>query len=253
MERYLFTILLLIGSIGPGSACSCFGPETFCATLDPPYEEPQWWTPDIVILGKKTAQEAHGMDVEVLDVISGDVEAGDVLRVWGDCGLLCRVYPDAWSIGDTVVWALKFTDQMGNGLCGSELEQENDYMISICGTYYLDFDHGTVSGPIADGVNELPYEDFVQMTSTCLAMALPEVPDYPSIDITIDSDLLIARAIGSQGELRHQLLDVQGKMLSMGSSHGPEVIIPIQDLAAGIHLLRIEYGRHSRIKRVLIP
>ncbi len=193
------------------------------------------------------------MDVVVLDVISGDVQVGDVLRVWGDCGLLCRVYPDAWEIGDTVVWALKFTDQMGNGMCGNSLEQEGDYMISICGTYYLDFDHGTVSGPIAEGVNELPYEAFVQMTSTCLAMALPESADDLSIDVTIDGDLLIARSNGFSGTIGHELLDVQGKLLSAGTSTGHQVIVPIADLATGVHLLRIEYGRHSKILRVLIP
>lgn len=256
MIKWILAFAVLLGSAATGRACSCFGPETFCGTLDPQppqFPEPEWWIPDVVVLGTKTAQIAHGMDVEVLDVISGDVQVGDILRVWGDCGLLCRVYPDAWAIGDTVVWAFKYTDQMGNGLCGSELEQEVDYMISICGTYYLDFDHGTVTGPIADGVNELPYEDFVQMTGSCLAMSLPEATDASSFTITIGNGLLIARSNDLKGEMKHQLLDAQGKMLSAGTSRGNEVIVPIQELATGVHLLRIGYGKHSEILRVLIP
>lgn len=256
--KHALLILISILSFTPGSfACSCFGPETFCGTLDPQppqFPEPEWWVPDAIILGVKVAQEWHGMDVEVLQTISGSPMAGDILRVWGDCGLLCRVYPDAWEIGDTVVWALKYTDLMGNGPCGTAVEeQEGDYMISICGTYYLDFDHGTVSGPIAEGVNELPYEAFVQMISTCLVMALPEGTDDPSIDVTINDGQLIARSSSFSGTIEHELLDAQGKLLSAGTSNGHQVIVPISDLATGVHLLQIEYGRHSRILRVLIP
>ena len=122
-------------------ACSCFGPQTFCGTLDPPYEppmDPAWWIPDAIVLGVKVASVAHGMDVELVTVFAGEAQVGDTVRVWGDTGLLCRMYADSWGVGDTVVWGLRWTD-----MAGGPLEQEGDYLISVCGTYWLEYQNGS--------------------------------------------------------------------------------------------------------------
>ncbi len=75
-------------------ACSCFGPQSFCGTLDPPYEQPEWWIPDAVVLGVKLSSMAHGMDVLILNSFSGELHPGDTVTVWGDTGNLCRWYAD---------------------------------------------------------------------------------------------------------------------------------------------------------------
>lgn len=235
-------------------ACSCFGPQTFCGTLDPPYEEPQWWIPDAIILGVKTAQADHGMDMEVVETLSGEPVPGEILRVWGDCGLLCRIYPSAWEIGDTVVWALKYTDLSGNGSCGTSLEQEGDYMISICGTYVLSYENGIVSGPIAEGVNAMPFDDLGTFITSCLAMAVKNRSEEPAIEVFITDGTLIAELKGPKsGTMRHQLLDAQGKLVAEGTTQGDRARIPISDHATGIHFLRISSGRHNKTLRVPIP
>ena len=88
MVRILSLIALL--STTGSFACSCFDPQTFCETLDPPYAapwDPEWWIPDVVIMGVKLADEAHGMDIKVVDVFAGAgvVVPDQVVRVWGDC------------------------------------------------------------------------------------------------------------------------------------------------------------------------
>ena len=42
-------------------ACSCFGPNTFCGVLNPPYEEPQWWLPDAVVMVVPIQQYHYGL------------------------------------------------------------------------------------------------------------------------------------------------------------------------------------------------
>lgn len=254
------TIVILTLALAFGAqahACSCFGPQTFCGTLDPQppeFPEPSWWIPDAVILGVKVAQEAHGMDVAVVQTLMGQPQHDEVLRVWGDCGLLCRMYPDTWEVGDTVVWALRYTDLMGNNLCGTSLEQEGDYMISICGTYYLDYANGMVTGAIADDVNALPFADFVQYITTCGATALPENVNAPDVRHTIANNVLQVWYDGATtGYIEHRLHDLQGRMLSEGRTHAGRTTIPIGGLASGIHLLRISDGRHARVLRVMIP
>ena len=255
--RSIFLFCFILGSCPGSFACSCFGPQTFCGTLNPQppeFPEPEWWVPETIILGVKVAQEAHGMDVRVLETISGTPQPEDVLRIWGDCGLLCRYYPDTWEIGDTVVWALKFTDLMGNGLCGTSLEQEGDYMISICGTYFLNYNDGMVTGPIADGVDELPYPSLAQFISTCLAMEVPE-QELPDPEVGVIRDELIVDLSNSafKSGTKVHVIDASGRTLIEVQTTGPRTAIPIGSLKAGVHLVRLEDGIRSRTVRVVWP
>ncbi len=234
-------------------ACSCFGPETFCATLDPPYEQPEWWIPDAIVLGVKVAQEAHGLDVQVIESLSGSPQEGDILRVWGDCGLLCRVYPDAWEIGDTMIWALRHTDLMGNGLCGTQLEQEGDWMISICGTYYLDYSNDVVTGPIAEGVNTLPYHDFLQFMNSCLATSLPESHLEIPVQVGIDGAQLSILIDGPIDGLEYELFEASGRLIGAAQILSDRTAIPIDALCAGAYLIRLSDGLRSRTVKVNIP
>ncbi len=255
--RSIVILTLLVAFSTPTYACSCFGPQTFCGTLNPQppeFPNPAWWMPDAIILGVKVGQAAHGMDVQVVQTLQGQPQPEEIIRVWGDCGLLCRMYPDTWSVGDTVIWALRYTDLMGNGLCGNNLEQEGEYMISICGTYYLDYANGMVTGAIADEVTALPYPDFVQYISTCGATTLPEAPIAPEVLVTIDNGMLqVQYNVVSHGYLEHRLHDLQGRIISEGRTHADRASIPIGGLATGIHILQVSDGRHSRTLRVLIP
>jgi hypothetical protein len=233
-------------------ACSCFGPETFCGTLVPPYPEPQWWIPDAIVLGIKTEQSAHGMDVEVLETLMGEPQVGEIIRVWGDCGLLCRHYPGAWQNGDTVVWALKYTDLAGNGACGTSLEQEGEYMLSICGTYFLNYSNGMVSGPIAEGVELLPYDEFGQFISTCMAMALPAELGLGKVTAWCDGNHIILQPLGEDA-LAYELYDLQGRMITQGRTSVSTTYIPVGTLSAGIHVLKVSTGRHSETLRIPVP
>ncbi|MEO8587773.1 MAG: hypothetical protein ABI432_00235 [Flavobacteriales bacterium] len=171
--RPALRILAWTTLLGTGSsmACSCYGPQTFCGVLHPPFPNPEWWVPDAVVLGVKVGGIAHGMDVKVLTVFSGTAHVDDTLRVWGDTGLLCRVYADTWGLGDTVVWALRWTDYQGG-----PLEEEGDYLISVCGTYWLDYANGMVTGALTEeGVNaSIPIEYFADFVSGCLATGVNE-------------------------------------------------------------------------------
>jgi hypothetical protein len=234
-------------------ACSCFGPETFCGTLDPPYPEPQWWIPDAIVLGVKTAQSDHGMDVEVIEPIAGAPQAGEILRVWGDCGLLCRIYPDAWEIGDTVIWAFKYTDLAGNALCGTSLEQEGDLMISACGVYYLSYQNGSVSGPIDQGITQLPYEDFLQYIVTCGATGMIEVAEEPMVEAILTGEQLNVRVNGFRKDTEYHLADMQGAMVANGPIVSDLTAIPIGRQSTGVYLLRISDGHHRKTIRVFLP
>ena len=186
--------MLLTALLSPvlGLACSCFGPQTFCETMDPPYAEPQWWVPDNIILAVKENSVAYGVDVRVLQTFSGTLQPGAVVRVWGDCGLLCRHYVDGVPNGDTVLWAIQDCDLMGNGSCGTSLEAPTDHHLSICGVYWLNYTNGVVSGPLltAGATESMTLAEFDSFVDGCLATSVPGGAAQEEGDLLIQGDRL---------------------------------------------------------------
>lgn len=151
-------------------ACDCYGPPTFCGVQAPPPPFWEYTPPDHIIMGVKLGESDHGMDVQVLQSFSGDVVPTDTIRVWGDCGVLCRVFVDTWSDGDTLILGIHDVDFLGNAACGTSLEQSGDYMIAICGRNWLNYTNGMVVGPITTETEEsMTLAEFQATLSACLA------------------------------------------------------------------------------------
>lgn len=120
-------------------SCSCLGNESFCNSITWEYK------PDILILGKKVRTIDHGMQVEVLEVFQGKgIAVGDVLMVWGDNGIQCRVYVSNFELGEKVIFGLH---QLKNPWPGVEQEKAGDYELSICGVYYYSLTNGHPFAP----------------------------------------------------------------------------------------------------------
>lgn len=165
--RTLLLPALLISSAT--LACDCYGPPTFCGVQAPPPPFWEYTPPDHNILGVKLGEVAYGMDVLVLQVFSGNVSAGDTIRVWGDCGSLCRRFVNTWADGDTVMWGVHDVDYQGNTFCGTTYEQSGDYMITICGLNWLSYANGSVSGQItAEAEQSMTLAEFQSTLGACI-------------------------------------------------------------------------------------
>ncbi|GMT49403.1 MAG: hypothetical protein IEMM0008_0942 [bacterium] len=84
------------------------------------------------------------MDIEIMEIYKGQ-EVKKTIRVWGDDGALCRPYVVEFTIGKTYIFALA----KGGGKFGADYE-ENDYVISICGEFYLKVKKQIVIGHITN-------------------------------------------------------------------------------------------------------
>jgi len=164
MHRHVILLLTLFAAVPYFSlACSCFGPNNFCETLA---QNP---TPDLIVRGFKTVDEAYGMRFKVVDVISG-TETDDTLMIWGDNGILCRLYTAGFSQADTFILAIHNTNFNGNffpGGANDSLERPGDYHISVCGRYALYYNEGFVYGNITPTDTVMEYEQFVASVGAC--------------------------------------------------------------------------------------
>jgi len=94
--------------------------------------------------------------------------------VWGDDGALCRVYTDSFNLSDTIILALYYTDFAHNSLNFDSIEQPGDYMLTICGTYFLKIFNDTVVGYIFDSTTQkMSYNDFKPFVFSCLRLLIP--------------------------------------------------------------------------------
>jgi hypothetical protein len=248
--------LLLVGSLAvlqPLSACSCFGPQTFCQTLDPPYTDwdPAWWIPSDIIMAVKVVGVEYGADMKVVQTFSGTLHPEEMIRVWGDCGLLCRHYVDGVADGDTVIWALRPCDLSGNGSCGTSFEQEGDYQLSVCGIYWLGYDNGIVSGPLTvEGAEEsMTLGEFAALVDGCLSTTVQEVQEADPLVVRSGDDGAWL-SLSAPGRVMLTVMDACGRLeLSRQWDGSP---IQLKDVAPGAYVVQVRRDERTWTRKVLI-
>jgi hypothetical protein len=247
----LFSFVLAVFSPQASMACSCFGPPTFCGTLFPIGPNPEWWEPDAVILAVKLSDYQHGMDVKVVQSFDGVLAVDDTVRVWGDCGLLCRHYPSTWAVGDTVVWALRITDLAGNSMCGTNYEQAGDYMISVCGTYWLEYDQGMVTGPITtETVQSMTLVEFIQTIEGCGSTGWGEQLSEDDLTIQYEGTTLVI-AMSAAGQPMDVLLyNARGQVVLARNWNGEPW--RLQGQVPGAYLLQVRSEDHNWSRKVAV-
>ncbi len=251
----LVALLILSGGHQQAMACSCFGPQTFCETLNPQppqFPEPQWWTPDAIVLVVKLADVEYGVNVKVVQSFSGDLQVDTVIRVWGDCGLLCRHYVNGPANGDTLLWAIKHTDLMGNGLCGTNFEQPQDWALSVCGVYWLNYDNGIVSGPLTvEGANEtMSLAAFQVLVDGCLPTAVPErsIPSPLSVRYVDGSPVITCPGLDPDAYL--VIIDAQGRIVLRRRWNGTP--LPIDGAVPGLYIAQVGSNGRKWVRKMVV-
>jgi len=235
MIRDAFMILFAV-LLHPGytHACSCGGPLDFCATLNQN-------NPDLVVLAVKTANQAHGMQIEILEILKG-AESRQQVVVWGDNGLLCRHYTSQWNLGDTLIYAI---DLIGSSPALPQ-EDSTDYQISICGIYVLHFSGGMVSGAINGVDTTMSYADFKNLLPSCGATSVLPGEDFPKLQLYPNPAhglVQISLPYSFTTETQMRLFAIDGKEIKLAdkifATESPKIVLQTQTLPAGIYILEV--------------
>ncbi len=244
---------IAIAASNTAFACSCFGPQTFCSTLNPQppqFPEPEWWIPSDIILAVRLGDYQYAADVKVLQVFSGDLQVDEQVRVWGDCGLLCRHYVNG-DIGDTVLWAIQHCDLMGNGSCGTSFEEASDYQLSVCGVYWLGYESGVVSGPLTEeGVEQhVTLAEFQSLVDGCLSTGVPQhtTPAGPELRYTTEGPVIELAELGT-AELR--VFDSQGRTELRRAWNGTP--FRIEGFAPGVITVQVTRGDQRWVRKAIL-
>lgn len=237
-------------------ACSCFGPQTFCETLNPQppqFPEPEWWIPSDIIMAVKINGIEYGADMKVVQTFAGDLQAEQVIRVWGDCGLLCRHYVNGVDDGDTVIWALQHCDLSGNGSCGTSFEQAGDYQLSVCGIYWLNYGNGIISGPLfTAGANEsVPLGEFASMVGGCLSTGVSPTQDRDPLSVRYaDGTPILELNDGASAVADVDLYDPQGRLVFRRTWNGTP--LRLEGPGHGVFIAQVMRHGQRWVRKVII-
>jgi len=232
-------------------ACSCFGPDTFCSTLAPPYPQPEWWLPDAVVMAVVVGEEAYGVDVRIVRSYFGEVQHEEVIRVWGDCGALCRQYVTGWVAGDTVLWAIQHSDLSGNVICGTELEAPSDYQLSVCGVYSLDYANGAVSGRITKPTQEeMSIDAFEQLVNDCLSTGIEEAQGQELLQVSQGSGGAVL-SLSEPMVVDLAIIDAAGRMCAARVWDGSPY--RMDRLPSGVYNVTVRTKEIRLVRKVLVP
>ncbi len=115
-----------------------------------------------VYRANKNTELALAMDVEVKDILLGEENRKEI-RIWGDNGMLCRPYVSAFPLNTE--WIFNVTEENTRRM---DYEDQDDYVISMCGEYWLELKGKTVSGKIKNLPNggvlkQMLFNDFKEL------------------------------------------------------------------------------------------
>lgn len=245
----LFVGLLLAAPAA--HACSCMGNNSYCETLSS-----EWSLPDATALVVKLSDVHYGITVRVLQTLDGSQLPDDTLTVWGDNGALCRIYLNGMAIGDTMVFGLNETDFMGNSVWNPEyphdLEQEGDYVVSVCGVHALDYDNGLVTGWITGPVTEsMTLAEFMQVVATCsLTSGVPDPDADNALQVAGNGGDRPVLSLAAQRQVQLQVLDALGRSIIARNWDGSP--LPLHGLAPATYVVQLRIEDRTIGRRVTV-
>jgi hypothetical protein len=243
----LASVLITAPLLSPACDCAMELPGTFCETLDPDWAEPHG-----VVLGVKLNEVYYGMRVKVVEVFSGNITVGDTLTVWGDNGALCRWYVGAWNNGDTVLWGLHETDFLGNEISAGfppDLEQPGDYIISNCGTYWLSYASGMITGGVAPGITSISVEAFWPAMAGCTTTSVPELNGEDPLRVRTAHDG-VWLSLDTPRRARLVVMDEQGRAVVDQQWDGSPM--PLRGFAPSLYVVQVSAGEHQWIRKFTV-
>lgn len=233
------------------SACDCFGNNSYCETLSP-----TWFVnPSTTVLAVKLDDYYYGIHVKIVQEIAGEALPDDTLMVWGDNGGLCRVGLNGFAVGDTLVFGLNHCDLWGNTITAGfppDLEQVEDYQVSVCGVYWLDYVNGNVQGQITAPVfQNMSLAEFTAAVQSCSAAnAVHEAALEQALTVRYVQGTPVLEVKDGSGAMELLITDVEGRIVLQRKWNGQA--LPFSNAAPGLYTVRVSVGGERSTRKIMV-
>jgi len=245
MKKTLLVISIICIQLQLALACT-FVPNAFCFAVNNP-------DTDLVVSGYITAVDTDGINIEVIQIISG-VETRTNLRVWDGTDFDCNgnhsmAASDFGVVNDTIILILPQIDSMENiwdeiGDYRRPENYENTTFLMVKNNVVNGFLSGDIFNTVG-ALTEFDYDLFIEywledngcdrITDTETPLWQRNLKVYPnptsnSINLTADRDF---------GSFRLELIDIYGDVARIEICDKDCRNVPMQHLASGMYVLRI--------------
>lgn len=226
-----------LGSAPAAQACSCADSGPFLTVA-----EKSAWAPGVLIVRAEVrGHEAHGMEVKVLEVLSGREEKSTI-RVWGDPGWFCRLYTHGFKTGEGLVLIL---NRINNAYF--EEERNGDYELSGCGSFVVREDK-SITGRITGSDTEMSRNKFFDELEKILDKNRPDMARIGPNPV-MDNVLTVNVPALPQPTISGQIITIAGQLLqSRQFEAGKPNPVDVSTLAPGIYIIlfRSEHQYYTR-------
>lgn len=238
LKNLLLSSLFLFSHLA-GKACSCAYIPTFCETIT--------FGNDSInanyIIAHVSVEEkfATGMKIEVRQLFFGQPESSTITIESGN-GADCRRNTEQFTVGNQYLFAISGNTQYG-------------YSISECGITVLDVTGGTIYGPIAPGIDQLPLTQLPQLDAcgNLISVPLEGITVRPTltsdnIQIFFFSDIV--------GHLEYAMFDMSGREVIPYTTTElfpvSPITIPTSHYAAGCYAIVTRLNGIKKVFKVVI-
>ncbi len=232
-SKMKFVLLALLTAFLPKVilACDCAGSESFCKNAQPD---------DYCVMVKVGEAVASGFfEFEIIENIINEIDA-DKIILQSSTGWNCNASLSNFVANDTMIFNLWDASAFG-------VQPNNiDYVLTFCGTQYLSYANGMVTGSIDYEVAEMDYESFKTYIGNCSA---PE-----EVEVLIEETTLFPNPTDGRLTIQSpeeifavEVFDMTGKKYLPNFEKftvTSTTIVDLSNLPRGVYYLRI-YGLNS--------
>jgi hypothetical protein len=220
-------------------ACSCAYIPTFCETIT--------FGNDSVnanyIIAHVSVEEkfATGMKVKIRQVFFGQPESS-IISIESGNGADCRRNTEQFTVGNQYLFAISGNSQYG-------------YSISECGITVLDVTGGTIYGPIAPGIDQLPLTQLPQLDAcgNLISVPLEGITVRPTLTSENIQIFFFSDAIG---KFEYAMFDMSGREVIPYTTtellHTSPITIPTSHYAAGCYAIVTRVNGIKKVFKVVI-
>lgn len=242
MKSFLTIICLLIGVFQFSKACSCLFIDNFCESIAD--ENGVIWPGFNIHLVEVKIQNDNGISVEIIKTLHGNDMAGSSLFIINGIEADCRRRTTDYEVGKQYIFTVYFAD--------------NIWAVPFCGISWLDVNDGIVSGAIADGVTQLSFEEFEDLT-LCTGTTGVDEPGRLGVRVlpTLASGHVRVEALETTGlpSLDLRVYDAQGRLVlsrqDLPLEKGNPVSLDVADWRPGVYFFLLFAGNRQAVVRIV--
>lgn len=251
MKRWLPAVIGILGIFHPRvvDACSCIPSYTFCSSISQSNIIVTAKVIDIYEVGVQGQITPPLMDIVIQDRLFLDFPT-DTITMIGQDGFNCNAGFYGIEVGDLLIIA--FNDQVSWWYNVPAPHPFSTYNLWGCGVFYLEINDDKVNGAISEGVNQQPFNEFVEHLDQCLNItSVNEQTDLKYSFVPNPTSDLVTVQLEQPIDIQVAIYSLGGTLLQRKEELGNSIVLDLGNYAPGMYLMVVTCNGRRRTEKLV--